>query len=274
MSMTLSVSKTFVLTTGPKDKTWKIGDSGEELKETLVAKYLGIEISLQGRNLIKPRESNMIGGARTYAHTIMGCTRSGLDRALTAFRLWESCGILGFLYGTEAMLISKSTVKELEKIQHMVGSFILQLPRSSSQVMGWMEAGLQPIQQRLDTRTVLYAHSLMTGKKDQLTKAVLSTTLADAADPWTKSVNTILEKVGIHDLGGSSRRAVKKQMREYHVSQIRQSKTEHTSLRWLTEPKEWFKLQPHINDSEQCRTLSRTRAGIQAWETGVPTIWD
>ena len=159
------------------------------------------------------------------------------------------------------MVISKTTVKELEKIQHLISSFILQLPQSSSQVMGWMEAGLQPIQQRLDTRTVLYAHSLMTGKKDQLTKAVLGTTLADAADPWTKSLHTILEKVGIHDLGGSSRRAVRKQMREYHVSQIRQSKTEHTSLRWLTEPKEWFKLQPHINDSEQCRTLSRTRAG-------------
>ena len=64
-----------------------------------------------------------------------------------------------------------------------------------------MEAGLQPIQQRLDTRT---EHSLMTGKKDQLTKAVLGTTLADAADPWTKSLHTILEKVGIQDLGGGS----------------------------------------------------------------------
>ena len=91
------------------------------------------------------------------------------------------------------MVISKTTVKELEKIQHLVSWFILQLPQSSSQVMGWMETGLQPIQQCLDTRTVLFAHALMTGKKDQLTKAVVDTTLADVTDPWTKRVQSILE---------------------------------------------------------------------------------
>ena len=145
-------------------------DAEPDIEAAIVAKYLGIEINIQGRNLIKPRESRMIGGARTYAHTIMGCTRSGLDRALTAYRLWESCAVPGFLYDTGAMVISKTTVKELEKIQHLVSWFILQLPQSSSQVMGWMETGLQPIQQCLDTRTVLFAHALMTGKKDQLTK--------------------------------------------------------------------------------------------------------
>ena len=168
-------------------------DAEPDIEAAIVAKYLGIEINIQGRNLIKPRESRMIGGARTYAHTIMGCTRSGLDRALTAYRLWESCAVPGFLYDTGAMVISKTTVKELEKIQHLVSWFILQLPQSSSQVMGWMETGLQPIQQCLDTRTVLFAHAPMTGKKDQLTKAVVDTTLADVTDPWTKRVQSILE---------------------------------------------------------------------------------
>ena len=78
-------------------------DAEPDIEAAIVAKYLEIEINIQGRNLIKPRESRMIGGARTYAHTIMGCTRSGLDRALTAYRLWESCAVPGFLYGTEAI---------------------------------------------------------------------------------------------------------------------------------------------------------------------------
>ena len=116
----------------------------------------------------------MIGWARTYAHTIMGCTRSGLDRALTSIgygnhvRFLDSCMAQKRWSFLKQQFRSwkKSTVQELEKIQHLVSSFILQLPESSSQVMGWMEAGLQPIQQRLDTRTVLFAHDLMTRKKD------------------------------------------------------------------------------------------------------------
>ena len=142
MDMKLAVEKTVILAYGTSQNIWKVSDQDPDIDEALVAKYLGIEISLQGCNLIKPRETKTIGGARTYAHTIIGCSHSGLDRALTAFRLWESCWIPGFLYGTEAMVISKSTVKKLEKIQHMVASFIVQLPRSSSQVIGWMEAGL------------------------------------------------------------------------------------------------------------------------------------
>ena len=179
MDMKLAVEKTVILAYGTNQNSWKVTEGEPDIEEAMVAKYLGIEINIQGRNLIKPRKSKMIGGARTYAHTIMGCTRSGLDRVLTAYRLWESCAIPGYLYGTEATVISKSTVKELEKIQHLVASFILQLPQSSSQVMGWMEAGLQPIQQRLDTKAVLFAHTLITGRKDQLTKSVVDTTLAD-----------------------------------------------------------------------------------------------
>jgi len=88
----------------------------------------------------------MISCARAFAHTIVGCTRTGLDRALTARQLWEICTVPGFLYATETMVISKTTVTELDKIQHFVALFILQLQKSSSQVMGWMEAGLRPIQ--------------------------------------------------------------------------------------------------------------------------------
>ena len=107
-----------ILSYGTNQISWRVSDSGPDLEAALVAKYLGVDITVQGRNLIKPRESIMIGSARAYAHTIMGCTHWGLDRSLTAYKLWECCAVPQFLYGTEAMVISKSTVKELEKIQH------------------------------------------------------------------------------------------------------------------------------------------------------------
>ena len=62
------------------------------------------------------------------------------------------CAIPGFLYVTEAMVISKSTVKELEKIQHLVALFILQLPPSSSQV--GMDGG------RLATHPAVLGHKI------------------------------------------------------------------------------------------------------------------
>ena len=44
---------------------------------------------------------------------------------------------------------------------------------------------------------MIFAHTLITGRKDQLTKSVHDTTLVDRADPWTKRVQSILEEVGI-----------------------------------------------------------------------------
>jgi len=261
MDMKLAVEKTVILAHGTNQTSWRVSDTDPDIEAAMVAKYLGIEISLQGRNLIKPRESNMIGVARTYAHTIMGCTRSGLDRAQTAHRLWECCAIPGFLYGTEAMVVSKTTVRKLEMIQHMVAGFILQLPQSSSQVMGWMEAGLQPIQHRLDAKMVFFAHSLLSGKKDTITKAVVDSVLADATDPWTIRLRSILDAVGIKDLKSISKASLRKRLHEHGVAQLQLLKTAHSSLKWLTEPRRWFKLQSHINDSDQCATLNRVRAG-------------
>ena len=86
------------------------------MEAALTAKYLGVEVGVKGRNLVKAREAKMIQTARAYAHTIMGCTRVGLDRSLTASTLWESCAIPAFLYATEAMVITKATIAELDKI--------------------------------------------------------------------------------------------------------------------------------------------------------------
>ena len=48
----------------------------------------------------------MLRLARSYAHTIIGLTRSGLDRAQIACKLLECCAIHAVLYGTEAMTVS------------------------------------------------------------------------------------------------------------------------------------------------------------------------
>jgi len=261
MDMKLAVEKTVILSYGSNQNSWRVSDSGPDIEAALVAKYLGVDISVQGRNLIKPRESVMIGSARAYAHTIMGCTRWGLDRSLTAYKLWECCAIPQFLYGSEAMVISKSTVRELEKIQHSVASFILQLPQSSSQVMGWMEAGLKPIQMRLDERALLFAHRLISKENDILLKTVAQTTMSDTMDQWTRRIKSLLIELGTPDLTQISRASLKKRIQSNQIIKLQMTKQSHSSLKWLSEPNKWFKPNPQVNDSKECAALNQFKAG-------------
>jgi hypothetical protein len=50
--------------------------------------------------------------------------------------------------------VHKRTLSELERIQCMVGKFILQVPASMSNVLVWCDAGLMPIKQRIQCRQV------------------------------------------------------------------------------------------------------------------------
>ena len=128
MHMKLAVSKTIILTPGPNNSSWLASEDKLELEALLVGKYMGVDIQVKGRNLVKAREERMLTVARSYAHTIIGLTQSGLDRAIIAHKLWECCAIPAVLYGTEAMIISATTVRALERIQGQVARFILQLP--------------------------------------------------------------------------------------------------------------------------------------------------
>ena len=150
----------------------------------------------------------MISTARAYAHTIMGCTRTGLDRSTTAQRLWEGCAVPAFLYAVEAMVVSKATVVELEKIQASVARFILQLPRSASKVVGYRDAGLLPIEHRIVARTLVVLQALSNKKKDPIIKGVLSSVLEDVTDPWTAQVKAWSMMVGLPSVVGISRACV------------------------------------------------------------------
>ena len=142
MRMQFSVEKTHILTTGPKDKWWRVD------KETLAAKYLGVEVQLRGRNTMR-REKELVNIARRTSHAILSLTRTGLDRARVARILWESCALPTCLYGVETMSLKRETVAELERIQTLISNFILQVPSSTSKVASWLDAGLFPIKFRI-----------------------------------------------------------------------------------------------------------------------------
>ena len=146
--MKLAVDKTVILSAGASNTVWKVDNDSPDLVASLVAKYLGVSLCIKGRNLIKAREEKMISSAHAFGHTIIGLSRSGLYRAITARKLWEVCAIPSILYASEAMVVSATTTKELDRIQNSVPRFILQLPRSASNLAGVLDAGLMLLSKR------------------------------------------------------------------------------------------------------------------------------
>ena len=116
----------------------------------------------------------MLNIAQKYSHTIMGVTRAGLDLALVAHTLWKRCAILAILYAVEAMLVSSRVVNKLESIQHQVARFILQLPSSSSRVAGYMDAGFNPMKDRIKERVALYVWGILHKKHDPILSNVFN----------------------------------------------------------------------------------------------------
>ena len=64
MHMKLAVEKTVMLSTGTGNVSWKISDTEPNLEAALVAKYLGVEVGVEGRNMVKARQAKMITTAR------------------------------------------------------------------------------------------------------------------------------------------------------------------------------------------------------------------
>ena len=132
-----------------------------------------------------------------YAYTVMNLTREGLDRAVIARSIWESCAIPSILYCTEAMVESNATIRELEQIQNMVGRFILQVPSAASSFLAWIDAGLKPMEDRIKFRKALYIFSTITSKHNHTLFSAFLYQLECPWDKWTQSWIEIQNDIGL-----------------------------------------------------------------------------
>ena len=94
-------------------------------------------------------EDTVIKRALSYAYSILGLSRQGLDRARVVRKLWETCAVPAILYCLEASVFRQATLDELERIQNIVGRFILQVPLSTSRAFAWIDAGLVPMRYKI-----------------------------------------------------------------------------------------------------------------------------
>ena len=165
MYMKLAVWKTFILTNSAYPVVWSVDD---QTIEVMLAKYLRVNMQIRGRNMVGQYEAVMLKRATGCTMSIMNLTCASLDGALIAKRLWECCAIQSILYCTEVLVISKKTVEELERVQNMVGRFILQVPSSTSRALAWMDAGLVPMQDRIQAKQANYIWTAVKSRTTQL----------------------------------------------------------------------------------------------------------
>ena len=207
----------------------------------------------------RTREARMLAVARSYAHTIIGLTRSGLNRALIAIKLWECCAVPAILYGAKAMTVTAATLAGLERIQGQVARFILQLPSSASGVAGFLDAGLKPMCERIKERLGLYVWSIVNKRRDPILTGVFASVMRAGEDPWARSVQ------GLDPLSTGlvlkPKSVVRRTLLQAAIRTVVAKKREHTSLRYMPLPIRWFKLQPHVSDTQLSRLLCRIRAG-------------
>ena len=148
------------------------------------------------------------------------------------------------------------TIQELDRIQNMVGRFILQVPASTSRVLAWMDAGLMPMAFRIQTRQAMYIWSVI---KTAL-MSVLREVLKYPDEPWVKSWLKIQKDIGTIS-NYTSKKLLHNALVDRAVTHVLTIKREHSTLKAASQPGSWFKLQSHVNDSKASKALCRFRAG-------------
>ena len=258
MRMSLSPTKTYILSNASYDVSWSLGE--DTIEEILVAKYLGVKIQIRGRTIIGQYENDMIRRAKSYAYSLMNLTRGGLDRAHIAHKLWESCAIPAILYCAEAVTIRRSTIETLEQIQNHVGRFILQVPTATSRSLAWMDAGLMPMECRILVKQAKYIWNILHSKNNPTLMLILHELLDNETDPWTRSWLSLQAEIGI--IGDfASFKALDRSLKAYAVRRVMEVKESHTSMMSTPIPVQWFKVQGHVNDSIASKWLCLVRGG-------------
>ena len=85
----------------------------------------------------------------------------------------------------------------MEKIQGLIGSFILQVQSSTSKVAGWLDAGLiMPIEYRIKMRKAMYYRKIAVNKSDpMITECLDEMSKEEEVDPWMEDIHSIEEEL-------------------------------------------------------------------------------
>ena len=149
---------------------------------------------------------------------------------------------------------------ELERIQNMIGRFILQVPMSTSRALAWIDAGLMPMMYRIQIKQALFIFNIIKTKNNPTLLNILRELLEHPSDPYTKSWMNIQAQVGLIQ-NFTKKQHLQAAITHKAVAYVLSVKRQHSTLNTTPQPWNWFKMQNHVNDSKGSKYLCQVRGG-------------
>ena len=116
------------------------------LNQALKYKYLGVPITLQGRNLFRYRIADMIVGANQHVGRIKSRAKDSFSRIDVGEALWENCSLPCLMYGSECLILTKTDLGKLESSQRGLAKWLLGLDRNAAGIAASTELGWKSVQ--------------------------------------------------------------------------------------------------------------------------------
>ena len=232
------------------------------LEQVVSFKYLGIPLSSSPYGFFKSFNEQVKTKANNYLHSVLSLVRTGPDRSELAHTLWTRCALPSILYGSEIIPLNQGTIHEVERCQSLVGKFILQIPRNSTNVPVYIDAGLKPIWALIAEKVLIYSKSVMSKPSSYWPKLAMEENLSlGPKNPYIKYLLKWKEATNF-----PAPRQIRKNVTHAAVASVldeqRASCVSSFALNspGLSPGTSWFKPKPWVNDSCFSRIFSEFRS--------------
>ena len=231
------------------------------LEQVVSFKYLGIPLSTSPYGFFRSFNDQVKTKANNYLHSVLSLVRTGPDRSDLAHALWTRCALPSILYGSEIIPLNQGTIHEIEKCQTIVGKFILQLPRNSTNVSVYIDAGLKPVWAMIAERVLNYASNVMSKPPSFWPKLAMGENLSlGEKSPYLKYLIKWKEAT---NFPGPNRKQIRNSVTHAAISSVlAEQKTSCVTSFAMNCPysTDWFKPKPWVNDSCFSKILSEFRS--------------
>ena len=232
------------------------------LDQVLSFKYLGVPLSCSPYSLFKFYNEQVKTRSQEYLSRVLSLVKTGPKRSDLAYTLWTQIALPSILYGSEVLPLLDGTIREVEKIQSIVGKFILQVPRSTANVSVHIDSGLKPIWAVVAEKFLVFAHNTMAKPSSLWPKLAMNENLLmGTKSPYTRNLMkwkqaTNSFNLNPHQIRASVRAAAVSDI----LSQQRISSTTTFAMNSPESDKTWFKPKPWVSDTGSSKIFAQFRS--------------
>lgn len=225
----MSVNKT-------KSKIIRIGklvnrlenDDVFDFDQVMACKYLGVIIQNKSGTYFNDFSQTCVKKANACRHSIMQKAKESWDAKHVARELWNKCAVPTILYGAEVIPIRQQELQKLNSEASSLGKFILQLPKTTTNMTSFIMAGVDTIEYHYYKRVLGYKYRLEKMNDSMKVKKIYNYIMSsDKQFGYRVNLNKIEQKVSVKGLD------------QWYVDMINHQRDLHPSSCWLIPKKQY-----------------------------------